>query len=408
MQAVRAIEGQARGVAAVLEAVLALLLGLVFFGKGAGGAGAPSCVYKAKVSAMTLYRKARARLAKRGWCGGEAVESTAPWARRAPGFRLGKAERAFGGAQGLPCVGLPRPGLPWVGRGFMDSRLRSAGASAMTDATLPVLVAALYKFTPFDDRPAVQARLQEACAAHGICGTLLVAHEGLNGTIAGAPEGIEAVLEVIRALPGCADIEVKTSRAPEMPFKRMKVRLKKEIVTMGVEDIDPRQIVGTYVPAEQWNELIARPDVVLIDTRNDYEVEIGTFEGAINPKTDTFRQFPAWFEAFSRELEAKGEKPKIAMFCTGGIRCEKATAYVKQQGFDEVFHLEGGILKYLETVKETESRWQGECFVFDERVAVDHSLKPGRHVMCQACGKPHADTLPACPHCTGEDAAAAG
>src|SRR5690606_18982728 len=187
MQAVRAIEGQARGVAAVLEAVLALLLGLVFFGKGEGDAGAPSCVYKAKVSTMTLYRKARARLAKRGWCGGEAVESTAPWARRVPGFRLGKAERAFGGAQGLPWpglswLGLSWPGLPWVGRGFMDSRLRSAGASAMTDATLPVFVAALYKFTPFDDRPAVQARLRDACAAPGICCTLLVAHVGLNGS----------------------------------------------------------------------------------------------------------------------------------------------------------------------------------------------------------------------------------
>lgn len=275
----------------------------------------------------------------------------------------------------------------------------------MTDDTLPVLVAALYKFTPFDDCPAVQAELRAACEAHGIHGTLLVAHEGLNGTIAGAPEGIEAVLGVIRALPGCADIEVKSSRAPAMPFKRMKVRLKKEIVTMGVEDIDPLKIVGTYVPAEQWNELISAPDVVLIDTRNDYEVEIGTFEGAINPKTDTFREFPEWFQDFSRQFEGKAEKPKIAMFCTGGIRCEKATAYVKQQGFDEVFHLEGGILKYLENVKETESRWQGECFVFDERVAVDHGLRPGRHVMCPDCGKPYQDTLSACPHCKGEEAA---
>lgn len=275
----------------------------------------------------------------------------------------------------------------------------------MTAQPLPVLVAALYKFTPFDDCAAVQARLREACTAHDICGTLLVAHEGLNGTIAGTPEGIAAVLEVIRALPGCADIEVKTSRAPEMPFRRMKVRLKKEIVTMGVEDIDPMKIVGTYVPAEQWNELISAPDVVLIDTRNDYEVDIGTFEGAINPRTETFREFPEWFEDFSRRFEGDVQKPRIAMFCTGGIRCEKATAYVKQQGFDEVYHLEGGILKYLETVKEAESRWQGECFVFDERVAVDHGLKPGRHVMCRACGKPHADTLAACPHCEDGEAA---
>ena len=272
----------------------------------------------------------------------------------------------------------------------------------MTTEPLPILVAALYKFTPFDDCPAIQARLSDACAENGIRGTLLVAQEGLNGTIAGTDEGLAAVLEVIRALPGCAGIEVKYSRAPEMPFKRMKVRLKKEIVTMGVEGTDPLKIVGTYVPADKWNDLITAEDVVVIDTRNDYEVEIGTFERAINPKTTTFRQFPEWFRDFSRQYEGKAEKPRIAMFCTGGIRCEKATAFVKEQGFDEVYHLEGGILKYLETVKEQESRWQGECFVFDERVSVGHGLAPGRHAMCEDCGRPYAEDLPACPHCKDE------
>ena len=272
----------------------------------------------------------------------------------------------------------------------------------MTTQSLPILVAALYKFTPFDDCPAIQTRLTDACAAHGIRGTLLVAPEGLNGTIAGTDDGITAVLDVIRALPGCEALEVKFSRAPDMPFRRMKVRLKKEIVTMGVEGIDPTQVVGTYVPPAQWNDLIAAEDVVVIDTRNDYEVEIGTFERAINPETRTFRQFPEWFRDFSRQFEDSPRKPRIAMFCTGGIRCEKATAFVKSQGFDEVYHLEGGILKYLETVEETESRWKGECFVFDERVAVGHGLAPGRHRMCRDCGRPYAETQPGCPHCTGE------
>ena len=218
------------------------------------------------------------------------------------------------------------------------------------------VVAALYKFTPLENIVALKSALQQACHNAGICGTLILGHEGINGTIAGSHEGIDAVLDRIRAIPGCADLEHKESRADKQPFYRMKVRIKKEIVTMGVGGIDPNAEVGTYVEPEDWNALISDPQVVLIDTRNDYEVEIGTFEGAINPETDTFREFPEWF----RSQDELRDKRKFAMFCTGGIRCEKATAYLKKLGFDEVYHLKGGILKYLETVPEEESKWKGE------------------------------------------------
>ena len=257
----------------------------------------------------------------------------------------------------------------------------------MTDHP-PVRIAALYHFTRFDDPASLRAPLQALCDEQGVRGTLLLAGEGINGTIAGSDEGIQAVLDHIRALPGCADLEVKESRADKMPFYRSKVRLKKEIVTMGQPDLDPVDGVGTYVAPEDWNALISDPDTILIDTRNDYEVQIGTFEGAIDPETKSFREFPEWFRAKRAEFEAEGKTPRIAMFCTGGIRCEKSTAFVKAEGLDEVYHLKGGILKYLEDIPEKESLWRGECFVFDERVSVKHGLEVGEHSLCRACRMP--------------------
>lgn len=254
--------------------------------------------------------------------------------------------------------------------------------------TGPVRVAALYQFTRFDDPAAIREPLAALCVAQGVRGTLLIAREGINGTIAGSDAGIDAVLAHIRSLPGCGAIEVKESRAATMPFHRMKARLKREIVTMGQPDIDPLADVGHYVAPGDWNALIADPDTVLIDTRNDYEVAIGTFRGAIDPKTHSFREFPDWFRAHRAELEREGRTPKIAMFCTGGIRCEKATAFVKGEGLDEVYHLKGGILAYLETIPETRSLWDGECFVFDERVSVKHGLETGDHSLCRACRMP--------------------
>jgi len=247
-------------------------------------------------------------------------------------------------------------------------------------------VAALYKFTRFEDPDVLRAPLQAVCEAHGVRGSLLIAAEGINGTIAGTREGIDAVLAHIRALPGCADLEWKESTATEMPFGRMKVRLKREIVTMGVPGTDPRDIVGTYVDPQDWNDLIAAPDVAVIDTRNDYETAIGTFEGAVDPGTESFRDFPAWWDANRDRFHNK----RIAMFCTGGIRCEKSTAYLKAQGVEEVYHLHGGILKYLEEVPEMDSLWQGGCFVFDERVAVGHGLKALPFTLCRACRRPLA------------------
>ena len=247
---------------------------------------------------------------------------------------------------------------------------------------------ALYRFTAFEALAAIRAALAKSCCAAGIKGTLLIAHEGINGTIAGTDAAIADVLADIRALSGCADLEVKESRAATMPFHRMKVRIKREIVTMGQPDIDPLADAGHYVAPEDWNALIAQPDVVLIDTRNDYEVAVGTFTGAIDPLTRSFSDFPGWFREHREALLAGAASPKVAMFCTGGIRCEKATAFLKAEGVDQVYHLEGGILKYLETVPAEQSRWQGECFVFDERVTVAHALKPGSHELCRACRRP--------------------
>jgi UPF0176 protein len=245
-------------------------------------------------------------------------------------------------------------------------------------------VAALYHFTRFDDPDALRAPLLALSQAQGVKGSLLLAREGINGTIAGTRAGIDAVLAHIRALPGCAALEWKESPAPTMPFGRMKVRLKREIVTMGQPDVDPRAGTGHYVAPSDWNDLITQPDVVVIDTRNDYEVAIGTFDGAIDPKTRSFREFPQWWEQNKDRFHNK----RVAMFCTGGIRCEKSTNYLLQQGISDVFHLKGGILKYLEDVPQDRSLWQGECFVFDQRVSVGHGLVPGPHSMCHACRRP--------------------
>jgi UPF0176 protein len=275
----------------------------------------------------------------------------------------------------------------------LDLVLRDSGAwadyrAAVTKPLQPVRVAALYKFALFDDLPAKRAALETRCEAHGIRGTLLLAHEGINGTIAGSPEAIAQVMAHIRALPGCADLDVKYSGADAPPFHRLKVRIKREIVTMGEPDIDPMTEVGHYVAPEDWNALIADPATIVIDTRNDYEVAIGTFQRAIDPHTRTFRDFPAWFREQRDALIGDGPAPRIVMFCTGGIRCEKATAFLKAEGLDEVYHLKGGILKYLEAVPAAESLWQGECFVFDQRVAVTHDLEAGSSELCHACMRP--------------------
>ncbi|GBQ12312.1 oxygen-dependent tRNA uridine(34) hydroxylase TrhO [Swaminathania salitolerans] len=252
----------------------------------------------------------------------------------------------------------------------------------------PICIAALYRFTPFADPQALRAPLLALCLKHDIRGTLLLAREGLNGTIAGTEQGIDAILAHLRSLPGCATLEWKRSWSETMPFNRMKVRLKREIVTMGQPDIDPLAGVGRYVPAAEWNALISDPDTILIDTRNDYEVAVGTFRGAIDPDIRSFREFPAWFRARRAALEAEGRKPRIAMFCTGGIRCEKSTAFALSEGIEDVCHLQGGILKYLEEIPQTESLWEGECFVFDQRVTVGHGLEPGAYALCHACRRP--------------------
>ena len=249
---------------------------------------------------------------------------------------------------------------------------------------MTIRIAALYRFARFDDPAAIRADLHAAAEAAGIRGTLLVAGEGINGTIAGPPEAIDRMLATIRALPGCAGLQPKFAVADAMPFHRLKVRLKREIVTMGVVDIDPLDEVGTYVAPADWNALIDDPETVVIDTRNDYEVAVGSFAGAVDPETASFRDFPAWVAANRDRLAGR----RVAMFCTGGIRCEKATAYLKREGFEDVHHLDGGILRYLEDMPAEDSRWQGECFVFDERVAVGHGLAPGSHALCRACRMP--------------------
>lgn len=274
----------------------------------------------------------------------------------------------------------------------------------MTQPDGGIVVAALYRFAKFPEFESWRQPLRDLMLAEQVRGTLLLAEEGINGTIAGPRAGIDAVLDWLRRDERFAGIDVKESMTDENPFYRTKVKLKKEIVTMGVEDIDPNHIVGTYVEPQDWNDLISDPDVLLLDTRNKYEVEIGTFENARNPETDSFREFPDYVK---NNLDPSKHK-KVAMFCTGGIRCEKSTAYLKQQGFEEVYHLKGGILNYLEKVPASETRWQGECFVFDNRVTVNHALERGQYDQCHACRMPITESDKAsefyvkgvsCPHC---------
>jgi UPF0176 protein len=244
-------------------------------------------------------------------------------------------------------------------------------------------IAAFYQFTHLADYAAHHAPLLALARDHELSGTILLADEGVNGTIAGSRDGIDAMLAALRALPGCGRLEHKESVARENPFLRMKVRLKKEIVTMGV-DVDVHGDVGTYVEPEDWNALISDPDVALIDTRNAYEVKVGAFEGTIDPGTENFGEFPGWLD----EMARTSGKKRVAMYCTGGIRCEKATAYARGLGFDEVYHLKGGILKYLEEIAPQDSKWNGECYVFDRRVTVGHGVTPGSYTACRACGNP--------------------
>ncbi len=258
----------------------------------------------------------------------------------------------------------------------------------MSVQTQSTSVAALYKFAPIASPPDLRVELQGVCDAAGLKGTLLIAPEGINGTLAGKRSAIDALLSHLRAKPEFADLEVKFSSADEMPFYRMKVRLKREIVTMGQPDIDPTASVGQYVSPQDWNALISNPDTITIDTRNDYETAVGTFSGAIDPELATFRDFPAWFRAERERLLGEGKTPQVAMFCTGGIRCEKSTAFLRSEGVEDVFHLKGGILKYLENVPEEESLWEGECFVFDQRVTVKHGLEVGSYDLCHACRRP--------------------
>jgi UPF0176 protein len=276
----------------------------------------------------------------------------------------------------------------------------------MTDTTPRYVVCALYHFVRLPDFAALQKPLAAVMHEHGVKGTLLLAAEGINGTIAGTRAGVDAVLAWLKQDPRLCTLDCKESFDNEIPFYRSKVKLKKEIVTMGVENIDPNRKVGTHVEPKDWNQLILQPDVLLIDTRNDYEVQIGTFQGAVNPQTGSFREFPGYVK---QHLD-KARHRKIAMFCTGGIRCEKSTAFLKEQGFDEVYHLKGGILNYLEKVPEAESLWQGDCFVFDNRVAVNHALQKGDYDQCHACRlpiteadkqNPHYEKGVSCPHCYG-------
>lgn len=273
-----------------------------------------------------------------------------------------------------------------------------------TTSATPYVVCALYKFVTLDDYEALREPLLNLLLTRQIRGTLLLAREGINGTVAGSREAIDALKAWLEADQRFAGIPYKESLDVRQPFNRTKVKLKREIVTMGVEGIDPKQIVGTYVKPQDWNALISDPEVVLIDTRNAYEVAIGTFRNAVNPNTETFREFPDYVKT---HLDPRRHK-KVAMFCTGGIRCEKSTAFLKTQGFEEVYHLEGGILKYLEDVPATDSLWDGECFVFDDRVTVNHQLQRGQYDQCNACRMPITDADKAsplymqgvsCPHC---------
>lgn len=267
-----------------------------------------------------------------------------------------------------------------------------------------IVVCALYKFVELPDYQRLRQPLFDVMDSNQVRGTLLLAREGINGTIAGSRFAVDTVVNWLKSDPRLAEIDCKESFTNIPPFNRTKVKLKNEIVTMGIEGIDPKQVVGTYVAPKDWNSLISDPEVLLIDTRNDYEYQVGTFKNAINPNTESFREFPQYVKDHLDPAKHK----KVAMFCTGGIRCEKSTAYLKEQGFEEVYHLKGGILKYLEEVPEQETLWQGECFVFDERVTVNLKLEKGGYDQCNACRMPITDADKAsdtyekgvnCPHC---------
>lgn len=256
------------------------------------------------------------------------------------------------------------------------------------------LVVAFYKFTKLDDYASMQKPIEACCLENNVKGIVLLAEEGINSTIAGTRSGILEVLAFLRKDPRLSELTWKESSAAEQPFRKLRVRLKKEIVTMGVSGIDPERIVGTYVKPEDWNDLIRDPNVIVIDTRNDYEVEIGSFQDAINPDITAFGEFPDWIDS---NIDI-ATQPKVAMFCTGGIRCEKSTALLKEAGVNEVYHLEGGILKYLETIPQDQSLWDGQCFVFDERVSVGHGLEVGEYELCRACRFPISDEEKASSH----------
>ena len=249
-----------------------------------------------------------------------------------------------------------------------------------------ILVAALYKFVEIDDLLSLQSNLYEICEKNNIMGTILIANEGINGTISGKNNEINQTISLLKSDKRFANIEIKYSSTDKQPFHRMKVRLKKEIVTIGLPKINPNKKVGTYVKPDDWNDLISDPNVVVIDTRNKYETKIGSFQNALDPETSSFREFPDWVKKFKSSKENANKK--IAMFCTGGIRCEKASSLMKEEGFEDVYHLQGGILKYLETIDKENSLWNGECFVFDQRVCLTDELEVGSYKMCFACRMP--------------------
>jgi len=249
-----------------------------------------------------------------------------------------------------------------------------------------ILVAALYKFVEIDDLLSLQSNLYEICEKNNIMGTILIANEGINGTISGKTNELNQTISLLKSDKRFANIEIKYSSTDKQPFHRMKVRLKKEIVTIGLPEINPNKKVGTYVKPDDWNDLISDPDVVVIDTRNKYETKIGSFHNALDPETSSFREFPDWVKKFKSSKENANKK--IAMFCTGGIRCEKASSLMKEEGFEDVYHLQGGILKYLETIDKENSLWNGECFVFDQRVCLTDELEVGSYKMCFACRMP--------------------
>lgn len=262
---------------------------------------------------------------------------------------------------------------------------------------MDLTVVGFYRFAPIDNVAAIRDALERLANLLEVRGTILLAEEGINGTLAGQSEAIGQMVEQLRRIPGCEQMPVRTSNASDWPFKRLKVKIRREIVTLR-QEADAHRSTGDYVPADEWDRIVADPDVILIDTRNDYETAIGTFKGAIDPGLTSFAQFPDWWSAHAEQFVGK----RVAMFCTGGIRCEKASSYLKSKGIDDVVQLRGGILAYLADKAETDSSWQGECFVFDERVALTHGLKTGSYRMCRPCGKPVANSADICPHCTVE------